>query len=102
MNNLLLRSLGSIAVIVTISGNIPQIIKIWKTKKATDISIHGLSLKMFGKILMLIYAFIFSLWELFLPNIISFLLTLILFVMKIYYHQNQEHIPLQEEDALNM
>jgi len=59
---------------------------------------------MSGKILMLIYAFIFSLWELFAPNIISFLLTLILFVMKIYYHQeqNQEHIPLEDEDQLNM
>ena len=68
----LFRCLGTLAVIVTISGNIPQIIKTYQIKKSKDISTSGLVLKMIGKIIMLIYAFYFHLWELFAPNIISF------------------------------
>ena len=84
------RSLGTISVMVIISGNIPQIMQIWKTKKTNDISRNGLIIKIFGKILILVYAFIFGLWELFAPNVISLFLTIILFVMKIMYHTDEE------------
>jgi len=85
MMELIFRFFGTLAVIVTISGNIPQIIKTYKTKRSRDISTSGLILKMVGKIMMLTYAFYFHLWELFLPNIISFLLTTIILVQKYYY-----------------
>jgi|TARA_B110000914_G_C15408382_1_gene420581 uncharacterized protein with PQ loop repeat len=95
----LLRCLGTLAVIVTISGNIPQIIKIYKTKKTEDISTSGLVLKMIGKIMMLIYACYFHLWELFAPHIISFLLTTIILVQKFYYKETQNNfIPLDHQD----
>ena len=85
--DLIFRFFGTLAVIVTISGNIPQIIQTYKTKRARDISTSGLILKMVGKIMMLTYAFYFHLWELFLPNIISFLLTTIILVQKYYYNE---------------
>ena len=97
MVNPIFRSLGTIAVITTISGNIPQIIKIHKTKKAKDISISGLNLKILGKILILIYSFLFGLWEIFAPNIISILLTIILLGQKIYYDRRVNNFQIIEE-----
>jgi MtN3 and saliva related transmembrane protein len=98
----LFRCFGTLAVIVTISGNIPQIIKIYKTKKTKDISTSGLVLKMIGKIMMLIYAFYFHLWELFAPNIISFLLTTIILIQKYYYIKTQNNfIPLDYQHMIS-
>ena len=94
--DLLFRCFGTLAVIVTISGNIPQIIKTYKTKRSKDISTSGLIIKMVGKIMMLIYAFYFHLWELFAPNIISFLLTTIILIMKIYYDKRENFIILED------
>lgn len=86
------RLLGTLAVITTISGNIPQIIQMYKTKKSKDISNSGLIIKIIGKIMILIYAFLFNLWEIFAPNIISILLTIILFIQKYYYDRREFYI----------
>lgn len=87
MVNKIFRGLGTLAVITTISGNIPQIIKMYKTKKSKDISNSGLIIKIIGKIMILIYSFLFGLWEIFIPNIISILLTIILLIQKNYYDE---------------
>lgn len=78
-------TLGMIAGTLTTVSFIPQVIKVWKTKKTRDISLAMFAILLTGSILWLIYGFMMKDIPLILTNIIIFLLGSIILYFKIMY-----------------
>ena len=69
---------------------VPQIYKSYKTKKMDDISYCWQIIFILGMILMLIYGFHNNLKPVIIPSSIEFTFMVLLLMMKIYYHENEE------------
>ena len=63
----------------------PQLIKTWRTKLTKDISILWTLMLMFGLLLWVVYAIANKILPLLIFASIEFLMTLLLFVMKLIY-----------------
>jgi len=79
---------GGVAVMIMVSSNLPQIIKIFKIKRSNGLSTYALLMRFVASIMILVYAFYFKLWEIFIPNVINLILTGILLIMKKCYHED--------------
>jgi len=90
------KFLGGFAIMIMVISDLPQIIHIFITKRSNDVSFYTLLMKFIAIIMVLIYAFYFNLWEIFIPNVISFILTNILLIMK-YYYRGPARAPTQEK-----
>ncbi len=82
-----------IAWILWVSQAIPQILKIYKTKKANDLSYITIYMVIICTGLRGIYGYTLDLYPIFYPNLLLWLLYLILLFIKIKYDKN---ITLQE------
>lgn len=82
------KSIASLSIVVCISSQIPQILKIYKTKSSTDISRTSLIINLSGIVLMQTYAFYFNLWEIFIPNVVSCMFVVVIIIMKSCYDNN--------------
>tara|TARA_Y100001970_G_C13939952_1_gene702648 strand:- start:22 stop:399 length:378 start_codon:yes stop_codon:yes gene_type:complete len=78
-------SLGLIGGIIFTVCNIPQLIKIVKTKSSKDISLASLFLYFIGSTLILIYGIYFELFAIYVPCVIEVLFEVVLIIMKLYY-----------------
>ena len=81
--------IGTIAGILVMSSSIPQIIKSYKTKKMTDVSIYWLSLIASGLFLWVSYGFIRSDPVIIGTNAAGLALNITLLVMKLRYDESQ-------------
>ena len=81
--------IGTVAGILVLSSFVPQLMKAYKTKKMSDVSIHLMSLIATGMFLWVIYGFIRS--DLFIigTNATGFALNITLLVMKLRYDKLQ-------------
>jgi MtN3 and saliva related transmembrane protein len=77
--------IGTVAGILVLSSFIPQLIKAYKTKKMSDVSIHLMILIASGMFLWVIYGFIRSDPVLIVTNATVFALYITLLVMKLSY-----------------
>jgi MtN3 and saliva related transmembrane protein len=75
--------IGYIAAACTTAAFIPQAIKAYKTKTTRDISMGMISLMTFGVFAWLIYGFLISAMPLIAANLITFLLSVYILIMKI-------------------
>lgn len=78
-------TLGIIAGTFTTVSFVPQVIKVWKTKKTRDISLAMFAILLTGSILWLTYGFMLKDIPLILTNIIIFILGSIILYYKIRY-----------------
>jgi uncharacterized protein with PQ loop repeat len=67
---------------------IPQVYKIYKRKTGKDISNITMMISIIGLIGILIYGLHMNLIELWLPPIVQLVITIITFLMKLYYDKN--------------
>jgi MtN3 and saliva related transmembrane protein len=81
--------IGTVAGILVLSSFIPQLIKAYKTKKMSDVSIHLMSLIATGMFLWVIYGFIRSDPVIIGTNATGFALNITLLVMKLRYDKLQ-------------
>ena len=81
--------IGTVAGILVLSSLIPQLIKAYKTKKMSDVSIHLMSLIATGMFLWVIYGFIRSDPVIIGTNATGFALNITLLVMKLRYDKLQ-------------
>lgn len=81
--------IGTIAGILVLSSFIPQLIKAYKTKKMSDVSIHLMILIASGMFLWVIYGFIRSDPVIIGTNATGFALNITLLVMKLRYDKIQ-------------
>ena len=79
------KCVGGLSVLVCISSMIPQIYKMYKTKRTNDLSITSYYINFCGVTLIEIYAFYFNLWEIFIPNVLSWLLIVLQILLKKCY-----------------
>lgn len=77
--------IGLIAGVITTSAFLPQVFKIFKTKKADDISYLMYFAFILGILLWLIYAFSIKAIPLIFANLVSLVFVLIIYFLKIYY-----------------
>lgn len=92
------KSFAMFSVVLGISSMVPQIVRIWKTKKTNDLSIYALYILFLSITSMQIYAFYFNLWEIFFPNIISLCFTLVQIMLKKCYDTSELELGLLDED----
>ncbi|KAF2507095.1 hypothetical protein EYY60_21550 [Flavobacterium zhairuonense] len=71
---------------ITLS-TIPQILKVWKTKKVKDISLRTFSILTFGIFIWIIYGIIKNDLPIIITNSISFCLNLIMIYFIVYYEK---------------
>ena len=77
--------IGTIAGILVLSSFVPQIVKAYKTKKMSDVSVHLMILIASGMFLWVIYGFIRSDPVIIGTNATGFALNITLLAMKIGY-----------------
>ncbi|MFN7117694.1 MAG: SemiSWEET family sugar transporter [Saprospiraceae bacterium] len=80
-----LNYVGYVAGTFTTASVLPQVIKTWRTKEASDVSISMYIIYLIGAILWVIYGFIKSDWSIIITNGITCLLNIIMLVLKIKY-----------------
>jgi MtN3 and saliva related transmembrane protein len=81
--------IGYIAAICTTIAYVPQALKVYKTKKTTDISMGMFSLISTGVILWLIYGISIGSVPMIIANSITFVLSSYIFIMKIKLDYNK-------------
>ena len=73
---------GWIGGILIITVNIPQIIKLYRTKSGNDLSYHTLLLTIIGGIFFLVYGLLLNKLPIIVSNIIIILIALIIIYLK--------------------
>lgn len=81
----LLDLLGLSAGFLTTISFVPQVVKIWRSKSAADISTSMFALFSLGLILWLIYGFYLQSLPIILANSITLVLTAIILILKYHY-----------------
>lgn len=79
--------LGFVAGICVMTSVIPQILKVWRTKKVKDISLLTFSVLTFGVALWVVYGILKKDMPIIITNSISLLLNLIMVYFIIYYEK---------------
>jgi MtN3 and saliva related transmembrane protein len=76
---------GFIAAILTTFAFVPQVIRVWRTRSAADISLGMYSLFTLGVALWLVYGILIYAWPIILANFITLLLAGSVLVMKVKF-----------------
>lgn len=79
--------LGFVAGICVMTSVIPQILKVWRTKKVKDISLLTFSVSTFGVALWVVYGILKNDLPIVITNSISLFLNLIMVYFIIYYEK---------------
>ncbi|MFL9830978.1 SemiSWEET family sugar transporter [Flavobacterium sp. ARAG 55.4] len=79
--------LGFIAGVCVMTSVIPQILKVWRTKKVKDISLLTFSVLTFGVALWVVYGILKNDLPIVITNSISLFLNLIMVYFIIYYEK---------------
>ena len=77
--------IGFIAATLTIIAFLPQVIKVWKSRSAKDISLGMYFLFSTGVLLWLIYGILLAAWPIIIANLITLLLALLIVGMKLKF-----------------
>lgn len=77
--------LGLIAGTITTISLLPQVIKIWKSKSAKDISLVTFSVFCVGILLWVFYGFLINSLPVVIANVVTFILACVIIVLKIKY-----------------
>ena len=85
-----ITTLGLIAGVLTTIAYLPQLIKTWQTKSAHDLSWSMLIVLCTGIILWLVYGFYIQNIPIIAANIVTFLFTSMILVLKIKYKHDSE------------
>lgn len=77
--------IGFVAAILTTIAFVPQLVRIWRTRSAKDISLAMYTLFTLGIVLWLVYGILIESWPLIAANCITLLLAGAVLVMKIRF-----------------
>lgn len=80
------NTIGLFAGVLTTVSFVPQVIKIWKTKSATDISLGMFAIFSAGVLLWLFYGIEIDAMPVIVANAITLALSLTILFFKIKYH----------------
>jgi MtN3 and saliva related transmembrane protein len=80
-----LNILGFVAGVLTTAAFIPQVVKIWKTRSARDISLVMYTVFTSGVVLWLVYGLALGSMPIIVANVFTLVLALAVLVMKLRY-----------------
>jgi MtN3 and saliva related transmembrane protein len=75
--------IGSIAAILTTIAFVPQVIQIWRTRSARDVSLPMYLVFTTGLALWLVYGVLVMSWPIIIANIVTIILALCVIAMKL-------------------
>ena len=78
-------AIGFIAAILTTVSFLPQVLKIWQTRSAKDVSLSMYFFFSFGVALWMIYGIFINSWPVILSNFITLILAGAVLVMKLKF-----------------
>ena len=81
----LIPIVGFIAAILTTIAFVPQLVRIWRTRSAKDISLGMYGLFTFGIALWLVYGILIDSWPIILANCVTLLLAGAVLTLKIRF-----------------
>jgi MtN3 and saliva related transmembrane protein len=77
--------IGFIAAILTTFAFVPQVLRVWRTRSTSDISLGMYALFTVGVALWLVYGILIESWPVIVANLVTLLLAGSVLVMKIRY-----------------
>ncbi len=83
--NSITSTIGFIAAILTTVSFVPQVLKVWRTRSAKDISLGMYSLFTLGIAAWLVYGVLIDSWPVILANLITLMLAGSVLVMKLKF-----------------
>ena len=83
--NSITSTIGFIAAILTTVSFVPQVLKIWRTRSAKDISLGMYSLFTLGIAAWLVYGVLIDSWPVILANLVTLMLAGSVLVMKLKF-----------------
>ena len=84
--------IGLLAGSLTTLAFVPQVVRVWRTKRADDISASMFIIFILGVALWLVYGIYLKAWPVIIANAVTLILAIIILVLKFRYHkldQNQ-------------
>lgn len=78
-------TIGFIAAILTTVSFVPQVLKVWRTRSAKDISLGMYSLFTLGIAAWLVYGVLIDSWPVILANLVTLILAGSVLVMKLKF-----------------
>ena len=82
------ETFGYIAAILTTIAFFPQLLRTWRTKTANDVSILMLLLFLIGVFCWIIYGWMIHSPPIFIANLITFILNILILSLKLSYQDN--------------
>ena len=79
------NTIGFVAAILTTVSFLPQVLKVWQTRSARDVSLSMYLLFSLGVALWLIYGVSIHSWPIILSNLITLILASIVLAMKVKF-----------------
>jgi len=83
--NSITSTIGFIAALLTTVSFVPQVLKIWRTRSAKDISLGMYSLFTLGIAAWLVYGVLIDSWPVILANLVTLVLAGSVLVMKLKF-----------------
>ena len=83
--NSISSTIGFIAAILTTVSFVPQVLKVWRTRSAKDISLGMYSLFTLGIAAWLVYGVLIDSWPVILANLVTLMLAGSVLVMKLKF-----------------
>jgi MtN3 and saliva related transmembrane protein len=83
--NAFASTIGFIAATLTTIAFVPQVIKVWRSRSARDVSLGMYVLFTTGVAVWLLYGFLISSWPVILANAITLVLAIAVIVMKLRF-----------------
>ena len=75
--------LGTVAGLCTTIAFLPQVVKVWRTRSARDISLGMYAILAIGIVFWLAYGWILGIWPVIVANAVTLLLVAVVIAMKL-------------------
>jgi MtN3 and saliva related transmembrane protein len=82
---LLVTIIGTVAGTLTTTAYLPQVVKVWRSRSAGDISLQMYILVVTGASLWVVYGLMLTQWPVIIANAVSLLFTTTILVFKLRY-----------------
>ena len=75
--------LGTVAGILTTLAFLPQVLKVWRSRSARDISLGMYAIFATGVACWVVYGWILSIWPVIIANVVTLILVAVVIAMKL-------------------
>ena len=75
--------LGTVAGILTTIAFLPQVVKVWRSRSARDISLGMYAIFATGVACWVVYGWVLSMWPVIIANVVTLILVAVVIAMKL-------------------